>query len=395
MNFQKRNTRPPPRFNKVRVYDPTEITRPSFRAGTTSTTATNVPRLVNKRSGVGNYNLKRVNFTAPQIKPRAVIDFGRLASVNTSQFGQKVQLSDKTLDKLFRVSIPDPSDKAWLAEKERLLLLGQPNVKPFGREQRTIRKRINFGEQSQGAVADLGLIRAAINEGFARTKEERAQLGAKISQLLKDTEEVKKLNQSQVDALVKAIGKVRLSPDWWNSFPKRIYSGDEYMKDDVLRGNINMFILAHIKPGRQNAKPLESWRTTSRKGEKGEGTGNFQPAKINVLDEMKNRKRYIDLSTSRVIEEYQALQMTKAGVDNGTLIDNKGDTIQSRPPWETFPKYLMVGFPENSSAFQTNPTGRPQMPPLLLGPGVPLGAAEEQKEGELPPLPDEPPEELD
>lgn len=385
MNFKKPNTRPPPRFNKVRVYNANEIGRPAMRAGTTATKASDVPRLVNRRGGVGNYNIKRVNFTAPELKPRAVIDFGRLASVNTSQFGQKVQLSDKTLDKLFRVSIPDPTDKAWLAEKERLLLIGRTD-KPFGREQRTIRKRINFGEQSQGAKTDISLIQSAINEGFARTREERALLGAKISQLLANTEEVKKLNQSQVDALVKAIGKVRLSPDWWNSFPKRIYSGFEYMKDgnDTLRGNINMFILAHVRGDRSNLQPLESWNSVQKK---------FLPAQITLLNKMRADNKFIDLATSRVITFLQSAELVEAGVDGGSFINNDGNPETYNPPtdagglpvWEPFPDYLVPEGDPATSKMRAPSGASPVLPQLLIGgparAGVPVGApAEEVKE---------------
>ena len=47
------------------------------------------------------------------------VDFDRLQAIDIELEGSKVQLSDKSIDEIFKIQIPDPTDVKWIAEKTR------------------------------------------------------------------------------------------------------------------------------------------------------------------------------------------------------------------------------------------------------------------------------------
>ena len=144
--------------------------RPAYKAGINtcncgSTEPIDLKKL-NKRNGLGNYNIERRNFDAPKIRPRIAGDFDKLQAIDIETQGAKIQLSEKTIAELFKTKVGDKTDSKWLAEKARLTALYQARGmtpleierefevnKPLGREQRKITSNQNIG-QSSLSVAD-------------------------------------------------------------------------------------------------------------------------------------------------------------------------------------------------------------------------------------------------
>ena len=103
------------------IYD---IQRPSFKLGTVQIKnkdgkISDLTKL-DRRNGLGNYEIIRRNFEKPAIRPRIAGDFDKLQAIDIETQGTIIQLSDKTIEKLFKVKIPDKTDTQWLAEKARL-----------------------------------------------------------------------------------------------------------------------------------------------------------------------------------------------------------------------------------------------------------------------------------
>ena len=112
-----------PSFNTVKPGTIFNIQRPSFKADEVAPINSKIVGKVlkSKRSGTGNYNIKRESFLAPDIMGRYTIDFDKLELQNLQQDGIKVRLGDKTLRDIFDIQIDDPTDMLWLAEKDRRL----------------------------------------------------------------------------------------------------------------------------------------------------------------------------------------------------------------------------------------------------------------------------------
>ena len=118
-------------FDAVRVNNIHQIKRAGFMAGTQKSPNIDIPRLgelLTKRRGVGDYTITRQNFNAPRVMPRDPVDFDGIRAINIAQFGQKVQLSSKTLAELISMNVADPTDRSWIAEFNRRKLAGESKI---------------------------------------------------------------------------------------------------------------------------------------------------------------------------------------------------------------------------------------------------------------------------
>lgn len=302
-----------PVFNKVRVNNSYEMTRPAFRAGTVKTVSN--PRIQlpeNVRTGLGNRTIIRSNFTAPDIRGRDPVDFDKLNTINMTQFGNKVSLSDKTINDLLRVNLPDPTDFSWLAEKKRLEDLGMPDKLPFGRKQRTIPKRINFGQAKLDLDSSINAINQAVANNMTESRLERANLGATIASQFSDLAKINKINERQLRILSDAVKRLRLSKDWrGNGFTHRIWT-ERQLK--LNSGPVIMFLLSNIPDDRTPIKPILSWNRVSNK---------YIPVGLQQLFSMNKNKLVLDLQNRALIPADEAKSMIlNRGVDSGIFDDN-------------------------------------------------------------------------
>ena len=129
-------------------------------------------RLVDKREGIGNYELYRDNFRQKPIlernEPESHQSFAQQRAVDIEKQGLKIQLGEKTIQDLFWTRVPDETDTEWLAEKLRLVALGMMNALPFNRQQRQKTIKQNLGDLAITQVGTsnnlLGTILQQVNQ---------------------------------------------------------------------------------------------------------------------------------------------------------------------------------------------------------------------------------------
>ena len=251
--------------------------RPSFKRNTEVYPNYNVIYPLSKPNRRGNNEMYRNSFLREPIKRRGSIDFDRLQREENT----KIQLSDKTLDKLFSVKIDDPTDIEWIQEHRRLMALGYSkddlkHMLPLGRPQRKVTKRVTFGEHGLTTGDKLEHLKTAIAQNTDKTKEGTALIVAELARILSKplTEEETKEAGDVLEAVKEHI------PDDYRAVMggKRYITGEDYYKNN---GMIDLFILAHAedrdKPGTTSddeKRPLASIAQLLRKKRGGLGYNN-------------------------------------------------------------------------------------------------------------------------
>jgi len=199
-------------FNKTRGGSAFEIKRPAYRSGKDYRDIDVPPLDVNERDGMGNYDITRLNFIAPPIKGRYVIPFETLQAQDIEFGGIKVQLGQKTLDKLFKIQVDDPTDKNWLDEYERRLRAGETEEQlklrpPLGRPQRKITKMTSIDGKEQSLTDKIETVYAAINQGYGQSTQQRAALMLKVKEILGNQDDSKQ--QDALNDLLKKSDEAR------------------------------------------------------------------------------------------------------------------------------------------------------------------------------------------
>ena len=167
-----------------------EINRPAFLTQYGDINNKSIVKMpVNKRVGLGDYEIVRPGMTEPPIMPRSFVGFDALREMDEEQFGVRVQLGDTTITKLLTISIPDPSDKSWLDEYQRRKDLGESDddlkkSPPLGREQRKTNKDLQFGQRGNTPSENIAALEALIKQGFTESRDERIELGKRIAEVL-------------------------------------------------------------------------------------------------------------------------------------------------------------------------------------------------------------------
>ncbi len=325
-----------PLFSKVRSGTTFNIARPYFKAGTVLNKMGDVKLPVNKRKGLGNYDITRTNFIAPPIKGREVLNFERLAAQDLETAGVKVQLGDKTIEKLFKIQVNDPTDTKWIQEKNARLAGGETEemIKanpPMGRQQRKVSKMVNFAAQGLLIEDKIEQLKAAVDQGHADNKEDMASLIANVSLLLGNLGQLRNMTQSGFNELRQLISKLTV-PKHWKAmgFTHRLYNLEQYKEQ---AGLINLYILSNLTNlpgGRTFSLPLVSL------DDKGEVVG--RTSFLNMVQNLgaKNRSdgtrapgRYLDLETKAIIPFNVAVELANDGIDNGQL---NGQNTPQGPP---------------------------------------------------------------
>jgi hypothetical protein len=214
-------TKREPQFNKTRGGSVFKIERPSFRVGTMMEKLHAEELRPNFRNGFGNKEIVRPYFNASKIIPRQAANFDKLQAMDLEQQGATVQLSDKTIQELFSVSIPDPTDFTWLAEEQRLIAgfraagLDSAQIKrelevnkPLGREQRTTKSKRNIGEVGLSMTQQLKELEQEVKDGRAESMAQQATIIAQFALVLADTNAIAGLTRLQLTNLGEALARV-------------------------------------------------------------------------------------------------------------------------------------------------------------------------------------------
>jgi hypothetical protein len=208
---------------------------------------------VSKRTGTGNYNIRRSNFKAEPIRPRN-LGFEKMELQTLRNAGQEIAIGDETLDKLFAVQVKDPSDGEWLLEVQRRKDAGETDAEiaanpPFRREQRTITKNINFATTGLKLEDKIELLQTAVMSNSVETQKEIKDVATSIALILKDVEQ---LNAVQTQTMGAIVNRLNLPVDPFEAgLEQRIYSLSEYQKN---AGLINFYIYSRaFKEGGKDA----------------------------------------------------------------------------------------------------------------------------------------------
>ena len=323
-------------FNRIRGGQAFSIKRPSFRAGEIDE-PTSVPALKpNSREGLGNRDITRPNFISPSIKGREALNFERLQAQDISEGGIKVQLGDKTIEKLFKVQVDDPSDIAWIEEKTRRLAGGeteeQINLRPpFGRPQRKISQMKNLGAQGLSIDDNIEMLKSAVSQGNADNRTEMAQMIANTAGLLGNIGNLRNITQTGMNNLNTAIRRMFV-PKHWRAmgFQHRYFSLDQYR---AQAGLINLYLLSNLSDlpdGRTFETPLITYNAQGNVVGRAsiiQLTNSLQPRGNNNV----NRRpgKYIDLQLKAIIPLNVVVNAVNAGADGGQL---NGQNPPAGPP---------------------------------------------------------------
>lgn len=233
-----------------------EVNRPSFRSGTIHTKASKVDNFVNYRKGLGNYEISRRNFEAPAIKPRLAGEFDKLQAIDIETQGAKVQLSDKTIEELFKTKIGDKTDTKWLEERNRLVAdyrargMTEEEInkeieinKPLGREQRMITSKQNIGQSSMAINDKLQEIKQEVEEGRGENRAQQALLIGQLSLIFRDTQAISNFTQNELRDLSITLSRLNLPRTYQQMGLRYRYIDIDYYKLNL--GIINLYLFGN------------------------------------------------------------------------------------------------------------------------------------------------------
>lgn len=337
-----------PSFTKTRSGTAFNLSRPAFKSGT----ILKQPKLTDsiileKREGLGNKDITRSNFISPPIKGREVLSFERLQAQDIETGGIKVQLGDKTIEKLFKIQVDDPTDKKWVDEKNRRMALGETleqikNNPPLGRPQRKVSKMTNFGAQGLSIDDKIEQLKRATEQGQAESKRDMAQLIANAALLVSNVQGLQLLSQAAINDLRATILRLNIPKNYRAmGFQHRFFILQQYKQQ---AGMINLFLLSNleqIQPPRNFQAPIISFTL-------GMGASNT----INIADlGQQLRKtdarpgRILDLQTRSIYHFDDAVNAVNQGVDDGKLNGQNAPTeapnngqwlVNVRPTWDYY-----------------------------------------------------------
>jgi hypothetical protein len=304
--------------NKITKNNQFNLTRPAFRSGGIMYGNMNVPMLKNKRTGDGNKNMERNNFIAPPIKGREQLDFEKLQlqEKELQSNRNEIQLGDKTIEKLFKVQIQDPTDIAWINEYNARISAGETaeqlaQMPPLGRPQRQVSQMRNFGQQGLKTDDKLELLSASILQSGMANGPAMANLVASTAQILNDVTALGNFTQQQFNQLKTIISRLNVPKDYRvYGFTHKVFTWDQYKLE---QGFINLYILSNLGAGRSFNEPLVSVQ----------GDLSTLPMTINsmvsAMQRQGTRTKYLNVADKTVITQARLYTALNAGEDGGKL----------------------------------------------------------------------------
>ena len=264
---------------------------------------------------LGDKTIRRTNFLKSDVR-------GRFVQFEGSK--PTIELSDKTLEKLINIQVPDITDTEWLNERARRLARGESEQGlaqslPLGRPQRTISKTTSLSNANNSIDARLETIRNSIAQGRILNTAEVVKLANTLLPVILSTRTT--VNQMQQAAqLAQGLG----IPKTWDKagLAHRIWSHRQFIDD---AGEIMLFLLSNIPP-RSNSGDKFLVRFDDNALSRNPTTYvSYQ----SVVSELQNGN-FLDVDRREIISYARALELTSQnGVDGGKLDSASSST---RPP---------------------------------------------------------------
>jgi hypothetical protein len=324
-----------PSFVIMKKGNPFNIERPQFKRGSPSSivdeskSTFNIAKL-NKRSGLGNNTILRDSFRTPDVLGRQPVDFALQELLDRQQQGIKVQLGDKTLQDLFQVKTVDPSDVVWIAEYNRRLEAGETKEQlalspPFGREQRVMFKKVNFGEgvslSEKSALStseELKLLRASISAGSGSS--DLVESIAKLFELMEKIDTFTQENYITMQEILRKTNSIPSAPEQFfgTAGYHRFWSIDQYRASEP---KLMVYILTNSKTGDPTRPILSISGTPISRAE----LVTILTPKRDVYDSDGNilsvngNDFYLDINNLRVVERDFVVNAVNGGEDSGQI----------------------------------------------------------------------------
>ena len=309
------------------------INRPGFRSGTSiiniqdDKIRPNLRR--NRRRGIGNYEIKRPNFITSAIKPRQHTDFDKLQAMDIANDGAKVQLSDKTIEKLLMVDIPDPTDLQWIAERDRLVAQYQAagmtpiqierelNVnKPLNREQRTIKANRNIGQAVLSMSQKLYNLEKKVDEGRAESRSQQAQIIGQFALVLADTKSIAGLSNIQLNKLGEVLSRLNVPSEYKKLGLIPRYVDVAYYNNNA--GLINLMLLTKVREQPNTVKYNYDLMVKNFAKNPNDGLPAITlRSTVSALNRPGKNRRYLDLKRGGVINMNQLIEAVKFDTEGG------------------------------------------------------------------------------
>ena len=371
----------PPSFDIMKKGKPFTLERPQFKRGSQSAivdesiSTFNIARL-NKRSGLGNNTILRDSFKTPDVIGRQPTDYALAELIDRQQQGIKVQLSDKTLNDLFQVKTVDPKDYAWIAEYNRRLAAGETKEQlaiapPFGREQRVMFKRINFGagvSLSEGTSLsiseELKLLRDAVTAGSSSS--DLVNILAKLLELTTKFDAFTSDNMIMLAEILAKTGAVDPDP--------KIYFGTGYHRfwdsNQVLADlpKMILFLCANAKdpkaPVRSLSKVVIGVKQMLINLAKGSRSDVFDSSgKPAPKPPYYSFEQYLDVDYKILVIRDDVIAAVDTGIDNGEIGGLPPPPVLGSGGVPVAGKWLTTSEDDKASAASTKPMPPPKPKP--------------------------------
>lgn len=212
---------------------------------------------INNRNGLGNYDISRRSFEASKIRPRIAGDFDKLQALDIETQGVKIQLSEKTIEELFKTKVADKTDTKWLEEKNRLTVLYRSRNmtpeqiereldinKPLGREQRKINSIQNIGQSNLTISDKIREIKEEVMDGRAENRRQQAVLIGHLALIFNNLQTVENFTREQLIDLSQTVARLNLPRNH-----KQMGIGPRFIDNLYYNANaglINLFLFSNV-----------------------------------------------------------------------------------------------------------------------------------------------------
>ena len=289
--------------------------RPAYKHNSSAINRPIVP-FKKTRFVIDNDVTRPATASAPGVKSRVPLGVELMKKIDEEAYGAKVQLSEKTLDKLFNVRVDDPTDEIYINRKRELEAEGRSpqEIENIIGRQRQITKRVNLADASLAVEDKIELLERAVKSGFDNTREGLSAIVGQTSLLLSDGSFLDKMTNEDLNRLKEVLRGIDMPRDYRRAgFSHRIYNLPQYRDESGL---INLFIMTHLERPRTLAAPLLGIPTQR---------GVFSPLLTGYINYMSagdrgaTPEKYIDLEERRFITRKEAMRLANEGVDGGVL----------------------------------------------------------------------------
>jgi hypothetical protein len=305
--------------------------RPGFRAGASIVGIHAQELRPNFRNGVGNSTITRPNFMASKIMPRQHTDFDKLQAMDIANQGEKVRLSDETLERILTVNVPDPTDLRWIAERNRLEALYAARGmtaeqisremtvnKPLGRQQRTIKQNRDQVDQATLTMGrKLEELQQEVKDGRAESRLQQAQIIGQFALVLADTNAIAGLTILQLTNLGRALARIGVPTNHKRLGLIPRFVDVAYYNQNA--GLINLLLFSKVRESPNTAQFNYDLMVKNYAGNAENGLPAISlRSMISALGRPAQRRRYLDLLRGGVVSRRQlraVSRVTQNGFD--------------------------------------------------------------------------------